>query len=101
MSDETNTPEEQLLSPLELERLVRFAHAGTVLPELLRSIKAHTAALTDYFSEYGANHEDGCPEDDTCSCKLIEPIRAATTRMNRAIELAGDRLRHVPPKKVG
>jgi len=31
-------------------------------------------AVSNYFSHYGANHIDDCPEDDTCSCPLVVAI---------------------------
>jgi len=32
------------------------------------------AAVSAYFSHYGAEHIKFCPEDDTCSCPLVVAI---------------------------
>lgn len=34
-------------------------------------------AMSAYFEHYGAEHEDGCPEDDTCECELVGAVNEA------------------------
>jgi hypothetical protein len=47
------------------------------------------AALSDYFDAYGLEHDEGCPEDDTCDC-------ADATALNRADKKFRDALTAAP-----
>lgn len=38
-------------------------------------------ALMAYFEEYGVEHLDGCPEDDTCDCPLVQDLALAQRRV--------------------
>jgi|GEM_PF-6186326 len=38
---------------------------------------AKSEAFLAYCHEHGVEHEDGCPEDDTCRCPLVVALNAA------------------------
>jgi hypothetical protein len=42
-------------------------------------------ALENYFSHYGTEHEEGCPEDDTCQCVLTSPLNKISREISQRV----------------
>lgn len=59
---------------------------------LIQAIKKTWHAEMTYFGEYGLEHEEDCPEDDTCRCPACQPWYEADEFAGRQIELAERRL---------
>ena len=49
------------------------------------ALREMDVALTVYFAEAGSDHEDGCPEDDTCGCAHLAPLNRASVSLHRAL----------------
>lgn len=52
-------------------------HSGAALLEYVRALEDLYAACAAYFVHAAANHDDGCPEDDTCECPHIVRVNEA------------------------
>lgn len=44
---------------------------------LKADIAAKDKAMRDYFEWHGAEHDDGCPQDDTCECPRVVQLNRA------------------------
>jgi len=45
--------------------------------ELENATRFSLAKFENYFEEYGAEHVEDCPEDDTCACPLVIEVNRA------------------------
>lgn len=52
-------------------------HPGTALLERLRALESLYDACAAYFVHAAANHDTGCPEDDTCECPHVVRVNDA------------------------
>ena len=69
------------------------------LENLVSSYHELDHAEQEYFSEYGAEHLEDCPEDDTCECPLVQAWTKADGAMSRSIELAERRITKIDTVK--
>ncbi len=52
------------------EQTIESAFSGALLAMKRIALDDMVLALGDYLEYHGAIHDDGCPEDDTCSCSF-------------------------------
>jgi hypothetical protein len=46
-------------------------------PKMARAFKALHQAVVEYVLQHSLEHDDECPEDDTCACPLVQAIETA------------------------
>ena len=79
------------------DELVNFAGSPLALvdrlinerDDLAGRLDEYARALSDYFDYAGAQHEVGCPEDDTCDCahlRLLSALRPLHPQPSRATD---------------
>jgi hypothetical protein len=105
--DEPAPVEVERLRAKMLEQAERHAHLGVDkagleaenqrLRELLREFaeaqEKYDEAGAAYFAHYGAEHEEECPEDDTCECELVVSLNETWRRLALAGQNTRDYLR--------
>jgi hypothetical protein len=78
----------------ELEReLHESRHRDARLMEAVTKV---LEASRIYFEQYGAEHEEGCPEDDTCNCEKTMPLSLAFTNMAITLSTATPAETYIP-----
>lgn len=56
-------------------------HAELFVVALASGASGLKTAVIQYILHYGLEHEDDCPEDDTCECILVQAIEDALKPM--------------------
>jgi hypothetical protein len=57
------------------------------------ALRGLNAAVENLIDAQGFDHEDGCPEDDTCDCPVAVQLNAAGSTAREVITDANDRAR--------
>ena len=58
---------------------------------ILVAASAMRAALSEHVHVHGFEHEDDCPEDDTCACPLVLAVNEADAALRSALAIRGVR----------
>lgn len=56
----------------------------TALRRKVEAAKEMEMAVLEYLSWHGAQHDSGCPEDDTCECVRVRRLEAALSKWQEA-----------------
>jgi hypothetical protein len=55
------------------------------MSDLRSAAQALLVAFDAYFCEFGVEHYDECPEDDTCDCRHVLALNTTHAALTRAL----------------
>lgn len=86
MHRRAQSAERGLLARLEPgQRTLGRALANSAAVMYRERLRELAAAVCAYIEQHGLEHDDECPEDDTCRCRLVRNIDSALLSAREAL----------------